>query len=250
MEFQAEDDFDNYSYDYNMVTQTLGVQIYDNYAWSEFDDEGKKKFLPEGHIEELATREAVISAMYKDRYDGDKFFWEESRMERLIDFVFSKAKKVLAATIVSSLSGMELLIGMYQLMMIKFTDDSLPIAEDDLKNLVAHFKATPWQPGRIDTFCQAQWRFLAPVFSSQKFQHNLEPHHILPFTEKGTSVKQGAFGRVFKVKVHHRHYLNPIKSVSPLSPFLVTGIKKFFDPNLNGIIRPMEAWLHLPSKSS
>ena len=101
-------------------------------------------------------------------------------------------------------------------MSIPFTDGKLPVTK---KDLIGHVGSLPnlWSELRIYNFCQEQWRFLAPVFSQQKFKFDLKPDHVLPFMEKssGGDVKEGAFGRVFRVRIHPAHQKDPVKDVRP-----------------------------------
>lgn len=197
----------------------LSDQILDKYDKSKFDHE-VKQFLPEGCIDELVTLEAIIKEIEeKDQLEpGDLDLQEGSVKKNIIDFVRGKAKKVFAITVVSGLRGRELGKAMFQFMGINFVDNSLPVKEGNLAQ-VACFRdtASPWSKVRIHNFCREQWRFLAPVFSQQNFKVDLEPEHILPFIEKDSLVKEGAFGQVFAVEIHPAHQKDPVLNVRPLS---------------------------------
>jgi hypothetical protein len=98
----------------------------------------------------------------------------------------------------------------------EFTDNSLPVKEEDMENKFSKKKGQ-WSKFRIYNFCREQWRFLAPVFSQQNFKIDLEPDHILPFIEKSNLVKEGAFGRVFPVEIHPAHQKDLVLNVRFLS---------------------------------
>lgn len=207
---EEDDDDDGIVWADTTKPRTLSSQIHEKCVESKFDDR-RDKFLPAGCVDTLITREAIEDSI-PNQFPLETY-------QTLINFVLWEAKVVFAITIDSCFEegGIELAFGTYHLMKVRLTDASLPATEDHLKGLVAKFKGkTPWHQARIEKFCEAQWRFLAPVFSTKNFKHDLEPRRILPFIEKASSTKQGAFGKVFRVTVHEHHYLNPIRSVSPL----------------------------------
>jgi hypothetical protein len=205
----------------------LSDRILDKYVWSKFDPEAKQ-FLPEGCIDELVTLESIIKELYeKDQLNPEDLDLQEGSVKKnFIDFVRGPAKKVFAITVVSGLRGRELGLAMRKFRSINFTDNSLPVKEGNAAQVACFGNtASPWSKTRIHNFCREQWRFLAPVFSQQKFTVNLEPPHILPFIEKDNLVKEGAFGQVFRVEIHPAHQKYPVLKVRPLS-ILCPGLPK------------------------
>jgi len=198
-------------------TPKLSDQILDKCVESMFDDE-VKKFLPAGCIDELVSLEAIIKEVRKKDHlqPGDLELPEGSPKKKLVDFVRGKANKVFAITVISGIEGDDLGKAMLQFMEIGFTNKSLPLKEEHLKDFP--FLAYPWSKTRIFKFCREQWIFLAPVFSQQNFMVNLRPEHILPFIEKSEVVKEGAFGQVYMVDIHPAHQEDPILNVRRFLP--------------------------------
>jgi hypothetical protein len=205
-------------------TPKLSDQILDKCVESMFDDE-VKKFLPAGCIDELVSLEAIIKEVRKKDHlqPGDLDLPEGSAKKKLVDFVRGKANKVFAITVISGIEGGDLGKAMHQFMEIGFTNESLPLKEEHLKD-IAFFRnmAYPWSKTRIFKFCREQWIFLAPVFSQQNFMVNLRPEHILPFIKKSEVVKEGAFGQVYMVDIHPAHQEDPILNVRQFLPFTIT----------------------------
>ena len=94
-----------------------------------------------------------------------------------------------------------------------FADDLLPADPEDVEsgrkeasrgcsnNSALHaFHRLPWRRSLINYFCHVQWKFLAPVFTLDKFDEDLQPNSILPFI---SSDFQG-FG-LFDVEIHEDH---------------------------------------------
>jgi hypothetical protein len=81
---------------------------------------------------------------------------------------------------------------------------------------LACFDSQPWNRSKISSFYDAQWKFLAPVFSTTQPNYDLDPLSILPFTRKKPDYKEGAFSRVFRVCIHKAHYKDPTQPVISL----------------------------------
>jgi hypothetical protein len=63
-----------------------------------------------------------------------------------------------------------------------------------------------WNRVKLDNFRDKQWKCLVPVFSGDRYTHNLRyDNYIFPFTKENENPKIGAFGFVYKVRVHSDH---------------------------------------------
>ncbi|RSL69540.1 hypothetical protein CEP53_002156 [Fusarium sp. AF-6] len=71
----------------------------------------------------------------------------------------------------------------------------------------------------------SQWKFVVPVLSTDRFRYSLEPEQILPFTLLDDVVKQGAFGRVYRVGIHHSHIDHPAGEIA-VKQIIVSGSKE------------------------
>jgi hypothetical protein len=200
--------------------QTLSDRIIDRYVKSTFDPEDKQ-FLPEGCLQELVTVDTIIEEL-RDNYPGSQDVnREDPTIQRLVRFILEKAMKVFATTVVSGYRGGHLGYSMFECMKMDFTDDSLPVTYDDI---VKRF-GDKWAKTMIHNFFTEQWRFLVPVFSNENIKIDLKPNHILPFIERVSFGKEGAFGQVFRVQVHPRHQIDPVLDVSPLTMFYCMSVR-------------------------
>jgi hypothetical protein len=197
----------------------LSDQIIIRCVESKFDH-AARKFLPAGAIEELVTMEAILKEIFEKTQLEAKDMKLEGYGKKVVEFILGNAKKAFAITILSNLTGRDLQFACAIFMEGKITDESLPlemnhfqdferIARDKSKNR----RASPWSTTRSNSFLFRQWEFLAPVFSKATFRLDLEPEHILPFLEKGTQVKGGAFSKVSQVSIHPAHQQDLIPMV-------------------------------------
>jgi len=203
---------------YKSPQLNLADQILGEFVESRFDPE-PKLFLPAGRIENLVTKETIIKELQaKDNLASKALRLTRSSRMRIVDFVCEKAKIVFAITLLSGLDGKNIEWAMLRFMdpTINLTDESLPIRGSipvDNSVFRDEYSKSPWTDTRIHNFRRSQWQFLSPVFSQKNFSIELEPQHILPFTMRDDSVREGAFGQVFQVDIHPAHRLNPAGNV-------------------------------------
>ncbi|KAI8268068.1 hypothetical protein K4K58_006158 [Colletotrichum sp. SAR11_239] len=193
---------------------------------SKFDSR-RREFLPEGYIDKVISR----SAIQDELFFGKKL---DSDNKSLIDFIHDHAKKVFATAYcaLGSNAGSSLLDTMDYFRRLNFTDGALPI--NDIQKADETRKAktklpfpfdfsddsrlqSVWRRMPVRSFYQHQWKFLAPVFSREKFHHTLHPDAILPFIWKGIVTKEGRFSKVHQVKIHkgHQKLLGPRADGTP-----------------------------------
>jgi hypothetical protein len=209
------------------VPLRLSDQIVEKYDTSKFDPE-EKYFLPAGYVEQLVTLEAIIKELDDkdclESEDLDLFLRlpESDKKKKVVDSVCKKSKTVFAITVVSGLRGPPLGMTMRRFMTREFSDDSLPVTETLLNDLIQPLvnrwgESSGWSKTRRHIFLQEQWRFIAPIFSQKNFKVDLKLNHILPFIAKSSSGKEGAFGQVYMVEIHPAHHKDPVKNVRPFS---------------------------------
>ncbi|KIN05179.1 hypothetical protein OIDMADRAFT_116151 [Oidiodendron maius Zn] len=218
----------------------LSDRIVIKYEQSKFDSENKK-FLPEGCINDLVTLEAIMKEIREVNMlePEDLILREGTPKKKIVDFARGRGMKLFAISVVSSLCGNELVRAMSQFMVVDFSDKSLPVEEEEEDGSKDPFfrdtKSSPWSKTRIHVFCQEQWRFLAPVFTQHNFKVDLKAGHILPFIEKGTLVREGAFGQVFQVEIHPAHQEDPFPN-----PTVTAGLVKDIIEQLRGMAEALE----------
>ncbi|KAH0432247.1 tol-like protein [Colletotrichum camelliae] len=180
---------------------SLGNQFLEHLEQSQFDTKGE--FLPEGCLDDLINREALRDDLFSEKGALDL------EDEKVIDFINTRAKKVFATTYcVLGRGGSELVTTMKYFLSVGFSDKVLPI--EDLRSHRKRSKALvalqkTWVPMRIRNFYQAQWMFLAPVFSRDHFHHVLSANIVLPFVWVNKVTKEGRFSKVYEVKIHENH---------------------------------------------
>jgi hypothetical protein len=192
--------------------ESLGAQIVTFFQKSVFD---RRDFLPDGCIETLITEDAVMKEL------GITPEAKEIRdHKRMVNFILKEGRKIFAILLVSRFKGDDLQKAINQFRRNKIGDASLPITEEAKMNvLFFNPPRRPWDTTSIRTFCNEQWLFLAPVFSSERLNLELDANDILPFTGQGGDVKSGAFGKVYQVTVHPQHYTKPVLAVRYSDPF-------------------------------
>lgn len=201
----------------------LSEKLFNRLSQSDFEKD-TRPFMPEGVLNEVITRKSILNAMDIEHPNPED--------EELVTFILQKAKKVFATLISIKLDQNKSL----QSAMLKFRehgiDDSrLPIedTEDKSKNVLAALepkvkrKNKIWSGSTIAHFCNDQWRFLVPVFSTDAKtdinRYNLPHSTILPFVKKHADFDEGSFGKVYKYEIHPNHIKDPLRSVRsiPLS---------------------------------
>lgn len=196
----------SFSDDSGSEEASLADRILAKFEQSKFDNTFKD-FLPEGCIGDLITEEAVLEelpALNSETPDG----------KELLGFIQKDARKVFAIAVHSGLTGAELCDAMKLFKCNNFHDGCLPIKDirSNKQNLNL-FRRKPWNKTRVYNFYEKQWKFLAPVFSKNKFKHDLPPESILPFIWMSSTVKEGTFSQIFQVKIHESHHKDPVITV-------------------------------------
>jgi hypothetical protein len=132
--------------------------------------------------------------------------------EHLVDFILQSAKRVFAITLTCHFRDSDLRGVMQRFKREHFEDKALPVKSDVLSELEC-FNKIPWSAFRRRLFFRQQWAFLAPVFSSDNVELDLEPDHILPLKLIDQDPKEGIFNRGFHATIHPSHWTNPILTV-------------------------------------
>jgi hypothetical protein len=227
----------------------LHARISRAFAKSAFDTR-EYQFLPDGEIDKLITKAAIIRELGKKSKSKRELSPDDSERQELADYIVDqKAKRVFATAVMAGLTGDDLRKGMQAFKDAGISDSTLPISLDFC---VQEGILTPstvstegsviesvgdssdksekdedvndedeedenqevWTTPRLDTFCLKQWLFLSPVFRTSNFEHNLDQFCILPFTVKHRECDSGTFGQVTKYEIHKAHLVDPKDPVS------------------------------------
>jgi hypothetical protein len=147
------------------------------------------KFVPEGVIDELITEERIKMIL------GTPISTREET--ELVDFIRMRAKKVFVILIY--IRTPSLLTALKWWRRKNLDDRDLPIMIQPLR------KKQSW----FGDFYVEQWGFLAPVFTTTQYNHDLDKAHILPFVSKESDSLIGSSGTVSQYFIHRNH-LNPV----------------------------------------
>ncbi|KAK4186814.1 hypothetical protein QBC35DRAFT_533079 [Podospora australis] len=196
---------------------SLSDQIMDALVSSQFD-KGDYKFMPEGTLDQLITKDAILDELWEDIDDHD-----DSGLMSLADFILGRAKILFAIMVNLGMEGTTIRKAMQRFKTADpaFTDSNLPI--DPPQPPAVHILSTftgkardrraLWDRARIDNFYSNQWKFLAPVFlvaNERHYNHDFKRGTILPFTQKyEADSDRGSFGQVYKFEVHPNHIVDP-----------------------------------------
>jgi hypothetical protein len=198
--------------------ESLEDQIINSYETSRFPPGNKpQEFLPRSQLDRLLTVSSITNKLFVD-VDTT-----------LVQWIFRSSRKVFAIAVMCGLAGRALLKAMEEFRKVDFVDESLPLSKDTQAQ-IACFSTTPWRGLKSHNFLTQQWIFLAPIFSKRNFGMDLALEYILPFTSVSSEVKEGHFGRVYRVKVHPSHQENSYQENSILKVslhlhnFSVTGL--------------------------
>jgi serine/threonine protein kinase len=168
----------------------------------------RRKFLPHDTFDKLLTRGVVEEEMHKVNCECKSVF---------LDFVMNHSRKVFAILVYSGHVKRA-----SNLLKYKFMDKHLPVLREDNRvtsfNLLADDVALEWFRSWTEgggqtaqnlsqdlvAFDNAQWTFLAPVFTKQSIME--QPHDLcpLPFLkyEMGGG---GSFSSLYKGRIHKAH---------------------------------------------
>ena len=187
-----------------VTARTLARQIQELMVESPLD---AKRFLPRTRINELITPANIAAVIGSD-----------IETEPCVKFI-SRSAKIFFAIILSI--RMDVKLAVETLYRFGLTDEFLPISEDtiednceedDVDRRCGHdhaldaFHDEPWDHLTLSDFYEKQWRFLAPVFTTDEFKvFHLSTNSIFPFVDLGTQRRSSLFSDVYEVKIHPDH---------------------------------------------
>ncbi|KAF2688472.1 HET-domain-containing protein [Lentithecium fluviatile CBS 122367] len=198
---------------------SLSDHLYRAMSKSEFD-KSQRQFVPDGALDGFLTRDRIIHAL-----DIDKKENADKKYKYLVNFCKGPAKRVFATTVLCIRPpqgdfGDRLRHAMQLFKSQKFDDSKLPV-EDPREQVFALMLRKGsnkpfWTPREIDDFCDDfQWRFRAPVFSTNSKtnlnQYNLHGSTIIPFIKKHADRGEGKFGKVTKYEIHPNHIQGDVR---------------------------------------
>ncbi|KAI9656046.1 MAG: hypothetical protein M1821_005107 [Bathelium mastoideum] len=180
-------------------------------------------FLPQGAFDANISRVSIMEEMGITQSDN-----------ALVDFVDTKARKVFVIT--ASIEPKKKLRQKAMLWFFKSNlhDEKLPINKwsgekfrvNKEKNIPHSFASIEgkvededgkfWTMSKIYDFQEMQFRFLAPVLSTDRPNHNLWDH-TLPFIAKKATYAEGSFGMVSAYTIHSSHVESSLGSNSASS---------------------------------
>ncbi|KAH7233691.1 hypothetical protein BKA59DRAFT_549900 [Fusarium tricinctum] len=195
---------------------TLGTLIRQTTVKSSFDSR-TPKFLPEGKLGEIVTRDFILRALYKTPDRAPRNLPDP--VNKVISFISIHAMKIFSIAILIGLKGARLYCLIVFLMKKRIYDSKLPLKEKELNEFSPTMQPEQdtesmrpdnedilWDDDNTHDFIHHQWSFCAPIFSTHRENHDIDEEAILPFIEKDlASADEGAFGQVMKYKIHESH---------------------------------------------
>ncbi|PVH79109.1 HET-domain-containing protein, partial [Cadophora sp. DSE1049] len=168
-----------------------------------------REFFPDGSIESLITRESVMEELVMT-----KETLRDGPTAELLDFILTRGKRLFAILINIGLTNEKLVGAIRQFLEISFGDASLPITNDNVHAIPFFGKKIDrqlrWDSRLKREFRFKQFEYLAPVFSSDNLDMELDAQYIFPFIARHGDRKTGGFGEVYQVDVHPSHHKTPI----------------------------------------
>lgn len=190
-------------------SESLSRQIWNQLSDSTYAGGLPRKFLPEGTLESVITKNTVLQTLKVEDADPSS---------DLVVFVYENCKKILATVLYNKcVEGRELLQCMQTFMDEQCCDKNLPLkASDEI------FKRLGWGERDMQTgrFCEDQWCFLAPIISTDRRESvtecSMSKHCVLPLyaTDTQTGAKnKGSFGQVYKYGIHPNHFKDEVEQL-------------------------------------
>lgn len=200
----------------NNHVPSLDYDVVKSYVTCKFPEEAPRIFMPESRLEELITKETIIQEFSAPSVASRIRLLKRSNPldNDLLDFILKSAKRVFMISIICNVRSGDLKQAMSEFKAKSFGDKDLPIRLDDSQDEHPHLNSSLWPLPKRMEFEQNQWRLLAPVFPPE-YEEDLvlENEHILPFTYVGANKKEGTFGTVYEVSIHHSHQKEPMLKV-------------------------------------
>lgn len=196
---------------------TLSTRILDSLCpgTSSLESSGDSvRYLTEGNISRVITTNDIFQEL--QRCDRHRVLVSRRKecnpctnayLNDFSDWIHHHARKVFAITLYCALDEADTILAMKQFRVYEFGDDKLPVRESVISDYtLKEFHARIWTPVRRRRFYDDQWKFVVPVFTREKYDYDLNPNDIFPFTvESSTLPKVGGFGAVYKVRFHEEH---------------------------------------------
>ncbi|KAK7178832.1 heterokaryon incompatibility protein [Paraphaeosphaeria sporulosa] len=173
---------------------------------------GHVPFLPEGKIEHVFTKTKLTQELRRyDRSRVEKLGknpCSDTYLNELSDWIYQHGKKVLAITLYCAFDEADTMVAMGMFRKYNFGDNELPVGEfeEAPDHILKAFPRKYWTQIRRQHFYDHQWKFIVPVFTRARYDYDLDPKEIFPFTlDSSTLPKVGAFGAVYKARFHEKH---------------------------------------------
>jgi hypothetical protein len=165
-------------------------------------------FIPVYELEELLTETVIRDVIYNCGIEAPS-------LEETIRIVVLGAKKIFAALILIHKENLVRQFIEQDQYQTEKLDAKLPVSNAWLCELLGQATGS--------SFWEVQWMFVAPFFQYDLSHRVLEDAMILPIIEK-SFIGEGAFGQVFKIKLHSRHQgVKDIEDHTQVSPIILLG---------------------------
>ncbi|KAM0227671.1 hypothetical protein ACHAPO_011316 [Fusarium lateritium] len=180
-----------------------------------------KEFLPADKIEIYTTSDIIRDVLGKE-------YKSKSQIRKLEEYIRTRPAKLSFLILVSiyrvpwmkSLADPKSKFGDVDLPTLDIVNDCLVVRRGQ-KDVKISFGDGNLSLGKdlndMRLFNHERWSFLAPVFTTAKFYQELDDRVPLPFMNvPDTTTRNGSFGTVRKVELHHAHQSDIIRASGSL----------------------------------
>lgn len=188
-------------------SETLVTAIQQTFMKSTFPIGRDEHYSPEGSLNSIITKISIEKALTSPTG------WRRrprSPQKELVDFTLQKATKLFAICVFIDLKGEKLRTTATLFLREEICDQDLPIDRQTLNTSARFscFRGPGWDPSRRENLLRFQWYFLAPRFLAGGATERVtfQPQTLFPFELMSERPPRGAFGAVYKVKVHPSHF--------------------------------------------
>lgn len=182
----------------------LATAIQQTYKKSTFPLGRNEHYSPEKSLKSIITQTYIEEAL---TIPG---LVPEPPEKELVDFILRKAAKLFALSLIIDFKGRKLRTAMASFASNGICDQDLPIDRQALEESprFSCCRNSIWTSFKRDSVLHYQWYFLAPRFPTGGAIERMQLHSsiIFPIELADQRPPRGAFGAVWKAKIHPSHF--------------------------------------------
>ncbi|KAI1120765.1 hypothetical protein F5Y10DRAFT_289312 [Nemania abortiva] len=172
-------------------------------------EDASKKFLPANMLDELVTRDVVLSAFK----ETGKI--KRAKRDRLVESILKGRQRLFLTLVLMTDDNKEKLSSLGEKEWDSVNDNSLPFTVSSDREFSLNIDGggpqslvpEGWKDNDLVVFESRQWLLIAPIFgAADKFFHQLTDFHRLPYLSTSERPRSsGFFSEVFRAEIHIAH---------------------------------------------